>query len=143
MDDKQFAEFLEFRCVQTPCSRCRGLGGYTYGSTTTWQGGWGGAATTWGVCDSCWGSGDANHHWQDLRKLQQGEEARVIMRAAKLLSDAVGADWEGTRPAIVYIKDHLAKIIKQRKDLPPYTRELVHTLVHRLAEFAEGKSLPW
>lgn len=61
---------LEWRDVEDPCPVCSGSGVKTYGSTATWMGGIGGQMVTSGVCDSCWGSGDAHRKWTDLRALR-------------------------------------------------------------------------
>jgi hypothetical protein len=54
-----------------PCKLCTGTGVRTYGSTATWRGGIGGQAMTPGVCDCCWGSGDAERPWINLRELKR------------------------------------------------------------------------
>lgn len=70
MDSKEFYErFLEYRGIEKPCENCRGIGRKAYPSTSTWRGGMGGSMITFDVCDKCWGSGDANEKWVDLRKL--------------------------------------------------------------------------
>lgn len=61
---------LEFRNVDTPCKGCGGAGVKGYANTSTWNHGIGGQMCTSDVCDKCWGSGDANRTWTDLRKLQ-------------------------------------------------------------------------
>ncbi len=53
------------------CPACNGAGSKTYGSTSTWRGGIGGAAMTVGVCDKCWGSGDKNHPGINLRQYEK------------------------------------------------------------------------
>lgn len=57
--DEEVARFLSWRGVETPCPKCHGAGGRMYPSTSTWRGGVGGQSFTRGVCDACWGSGDA------------------------------------------------------------------------------------
>lgn len=70
MTEQEFWDRIwQERGVITPCKHCVGLGVQTYGSTATWRGGVGGAAMTVGVCDKCWGSGDADRPWQSWRKL--------------------------------------------------------------------------
>lgn len=60
--------FLKERGVGTPCPTCRGMGVKWYGSGSTWRGGVGTASCEKDVCDTCWGSGDAENHWLDLRE---------------------------------------------------------------------------
>jgi len=68
LDDYQ--RFLQARNVEVPCRQCSGLGVRSYGSTATWRGGIGGQTITSGVCDQCWGSGDADRPWADLQQLE-------------------------------------------------------------------------
>lgn len=63
------ALILLYRGVETPCESCAGLGVKLYGNTSTWHYGFGGQALTPDVCDSCWGSGDTNRKWTNVRKL--------------------------------------------------------------------------
>jgi hypothetical protein len=68
--EKHYWQVISYRGVEYPCHKCNGLGCITYGSTATWQGGIGGQALTDGVCDHCWGSGDENRKWADLKALK-------------------------------------------------------------------------
>lgn len=61
---------IEERGVREKCPKCYGLGTYAYGSTSTWHGGVGGSTITIGVCDNCWGSGDAHKKWPSHRLLE-------------------------------------------------------------------------
>ncbi len=132
-------DLLQWRNIKTPCPICRGAGGYWYGSTSTWRGGIGGAAMTWGVCDTCWGSGDEHHHWMDLRKLQATEDARVLLQAARVFTDAVGSGWEALHPAVLYIREHILTILKQRRVRPEYTDTVVYSLAKLLKAMVDGK----
>lgn len=63
---------LEIRGIEKACPRCKGSGVELYGSTATWRRGVvAGQAMTNDVCDSCWGSGDADRPWADLRALEK------------------------------------------------------------------------
>ena len=53
----------------TPCPVCSGSGVRTYGDTSTWRGGVGGSAMTTDICDTCWGSGNSDRPWTDLRRV--------------------------------------------------------------------------
>ena len=55
--------------IESPCPACGGIGQRAYASTATWHGGIGGQMITNGICDRCWGSGDDNRHWINLRVL--------------------------------------------------------------------------
>lgn len=54
---------LDWRGVETPCVVCGGTGKRAYESTATWHGGIGGQMITVGVCNKCWGSGEADKPW--------------------------------------------------------------------------------
>ena len=76
--DEAFAEFLELRGVDTPCGGCGGFGVRTYGSTAQWRGGIGGQMLTQGICDKCWGSGDDNSPWMNLRDLIKSRQQEAV-----------------------------------------------------------------
>jgi hypothetical protein len=112
-----YAYSLNIRGVEEPCKSCDGIGSKLYASTAVWRYGIGGAAMTRAVCDKCWGSGDHNKPWADLRKL----EAKISQletdlktnreRCAKIAEDCRSAAtdnfiWECARQAI-------AKAIRQ------------------------------
>jgi hypothetical protein len=67
--DNRLRAMLEWRGVVTPCAVCSGSGRRGYANTSTWRGGSGGQMLTDDVCDSCWGSGDAERPGANLRKL--------------------------------------------------------------------------
>lgn len=70
-EEEFFKELQTRRNIEVPCLRCNGLGEYMYGSTATWRHGIAGQAMTMGVCDQCWGSGNANRKWLNLRELDK------------------------------------------------------------------------
>lgn len=66
------ARFLAWRGIEygnEACPTCGGAGSRSYPSSAGWMGGAGGQAITSGVCDKCWGSGDASRPWLNLRTL--------------------------------------------------------------------------
>jgi len=72
--DSRHKRFLEWRGILENeyddgkcCKGCSGTGYKVYGSTSTWSGGIGGQQITSGICDKCWGSGDINNPWTNLR----------------------------------------------------------------------------
>ena len=89
--EKGFKYFLEFRGVETPCPGCNGIGVKTYGNTSTWMGGIGGSAMTNGVCDKCWGSGDENKKWMNLRSVMSQKSAleRVTAERGKYHAESL------------------------------------------------------
>ena len=56
--------------VEHPCPKCGGLGRRSYPNTTMWRGGAGGQMLSTGICDVCWGSGEAHQKGDDLRKME-------------------------------------------------------------------------
>ena len=68
-EEEVYQRFLEWRNIEYPCEKCEGSGGLVYGSTSTWRHGIGGQTICYDVCDKCWGSGDKNKSWANLRTL--------------------------------------------------------------------------
>lgn len=114
------------------CSTCHGRGSRLYGSTSTWRGGMGGASVTLDVCDTCWGSGNRVRPWTDLRKLRDGEDARVALRAATFLADSVGASMDLTKPALRALSGELVRLGNGRKPRPAYFYDLSRALAKAL-----------
>ena len=72
--DRMYDDMLLWRGINreggdTPCKVCGGSGVRAYGNTATWRGGIGGQMITSDICDRCWGSGNAEKPWQNLRRL--------------------------------------------------------------------------
>lgn len=100
--------FVMYRNVEDPCPECSGLGVKTYASTATWAGGIGGMTATSGVCDKCWGSGDKNRPWTNLKKVRSmhyenerlKQEQRelcyeLIESNARRLLETLQDNWDG------------------------------------------------
>ena len=68
--DKLYVRFLDYRglAVDEACKCCSGSGVRVYANTSAWRGGIGGQAMTTDVCDKCWGSGNKNKPWLNLRR---------------------------------------------------------------------------
>lgn len=81
--DRLKNERLDWRGVETACPKCGGSGAIWYGSTAMWRGGIGGAAMTRGACSTCWGSGDADRPWTNLRNLE-GDIAKLRKEVERL-----------------------------------------------------------
>ena len=73
------------------CKKCQGTGIICYGSTALWRDGLGGAAITPGVCDECWGSGNARRPWISHRT-HEALEAHVteLEDTIRLVSKSCG-----------------------------------------------------
>ena len=78
-------ECCDWRGIEDPCKTCGGSGTRAYGSTSTWHGGVGGQMITNGVCDKCWGSGDAHRPWPSRRKMES--QAATIDRLTARIAD--------------------------------------------------------
>lgn len=68
--EEMYDDFLRWRCIEPgeQCPSCNGSGYKTYGSTSTFRGGFSGQMITSDVCDKCWGSGSQLNKWPDWRK---------------------------------------------------------------------------
>jgi hypothetical protein len=105
MNDKStrqaaYEEMLMIRGIKEPCKACSGLGVTAYGNTSTWHHGIGGQAVTSDICDECWGSGDKNKPWMNLKhaaKLTQDIKDRdeAISRAIKEMRHSAEHDFMG------------------------------------------------
>jgi hypothetical protein len=69
----------EERC----CSECQGSGIKTYATSATWRGGSGGMTLTTDVCNTCWGSGDANRPWPSHREIERLRAALAKITAGR------------------------------------------------------------
>ena len=79
---KSYKEILAWRNIylelgDEPCPACNGAGVRTYGSTCTWHGGVGGQTMTSDICNRCWGSGNSNKPWLNLRRLTSADIKRL------------------------------------------------------------------
>lgn len=128
--------YLEWRDVQTPCERCKGTGKRVYGSTSVWRGGAGGCAMTTDVCDRCWGSGDANHPWTNLREREASEKKRIEERAADLFARRLGARINTLRPAMEAIALELDRLSRGRKERPYHFADSCEMLAKLLRALA-------
>lgn len=107
--------FLEMRGVETPCTKCRGFGTRTYGSTATWHGGMGGAAMTNGICDKCWGSGDDNQPWLNLRTLDNNRKAWEQDQCQQWLANRLGCGLDKLKLRVGQLSDLCRKQANRRK----------------------------
>lgn len=106
---------LHYRGVQDPCPKCRGVGVRSYSSTATWCGGMGGHGFTSDVCDACWGSGDANCPWTDLRKLGEERQAWENEQCIAYFARATGATLSSSREHMREIANILDREERRRK----------------------------
>ena len=95
---KEFYEAIEkrnqdfmmyYKGIENPCPTCGGLGTRAYGSTATWYGGIGGQMITQGICDKCWGSGDKDKTWTNLRVLRSILTKEQITKYSDITSKGI------------------------------------------------------
>jgi hypothetical protein len=77
-----YERFLQWRGIDThagdvPCPRCKGAGVRGYGDGSTWRMRGSGQRCTMDVCDHCWGSGNAEKPWLNLRSISPAELDRL------------------------------------------------------------------
>lgn len=87
-DSERFGQYLlDMRGIDgEPCRECGGVGVKAYGDTSTWRGGVGGQMITNAVCDRCWGSGDPDRPWVNLRTLKSDQEQAIRAAVEKALA---------------------------------------------------------
>jgi len=116
---------LDWRGINTPCGDCGGRGSKAYPNSAGWAGGIGGQAMTSGVCDKCWGSGDAEKTWANLRHVsahieQATRELDVALARAEQLAaseaerDAAIARAEAAEAERDSLRRQLAQAVKAR-----------------------------
>jgi hypothetical protein len=66
-----YRSFTNFRGIEKTCKECLGKGKKPYGNTSIWRKSIGGNAITVGICDKCWGSGDEENPWLNLKMLDR------------------------------------------------------------------------
>lgn len=108
----------DYRGVETPCRACNGWGVRLYGSTSTWRGGAGGASVTRDVCSACWGSGDANRHWLNLRELRKEQRAWEAKQAIEWWCRELGFYSSMYRQGLLDLAE-LAEKQSRKRRLPP------------------------
>lgn len=136
---KALAWMLERRGIERPCEWCQGFGQRGYASTATWRGGMGGAAMTSDVCDHCWGSGNADSPWTDLRRLRNEEDHRVHLRAGELLAQRCGAGLRTLLPGLDELCAELDKFERQRRKRPYGFDTVVRCLAGVLRDMVAAK----
>ena len=99
------SEFLAWRGIdpQEVCPACSGAGSRAYGSTSAWRGGIGGQTITRGICDYCWGSGNAVHPWTNLRRLEAPMTAAELRAFLNLLMNS--DPWYGGQATLAQLAD--------------------------------------
>jgi hypothetical protein len=123
-------QIKDWRGLENICSRCGGCGKRSYGSTSTWRGGMGGSSVTVDICDRCWGSGEDQKPWLDLRKLESIIAEQAQQRSLTHLTGV--ADMSVLKPALNELIKELKKLANGRKPRPQYFYNVCELLAKRL-----------
>jgi hypothetical protein len=138
--DDALSEVLRLRGVEAPCEACHGMGAMWYPNTSTWRYTAGGGSTR-DVCDSCWGTGDADRQGVNLRKMAAEEDARVAARSVVLLGESVGVEMETMRPAVLALVKELESLSKTKnKPRPPWFSLACEQVAKALRNGLEAKN---
>jgi hypothetical protein len=140
LSDEARRWFFHMRGIETPCSSCTGLGTKWYSSGATWHGGMGTASCERDVCDVCWGSGDHNRPWTDLRKLRDEEKVRIAEAAGRLFAERCGLFMTILRPGIEELCQELDKFQRGRKVRARGFNTVAGCLAKLLREIVEASS---
>lgn len=108
-------QFLERRDIETSCPRCGGFGVCAYGNTSTWHGGIGGNMICNDICSTCWGSGDKNKPWLDLRTLKNERQNWEKDQCLQYLADRLGCGLPSLRTRVQQLSDLCRKQASKRK----------------------------
>ena len=143
--ERLLLQMLRWRGVRDPCLKCKGSGVWLWPSTATWRGGMGGAAMTYDVCDSCWGSGDRYRSGVDLRRLRDEEGKRVAERAVGHLLHAAGVSLgsaSGAVEALCVELDNLASPPPRKREplRPAFFQDICRSLARALRNGRAGKT---
>ena len=118
-DEDAYYYMLEMRDIPIDdvCKVCTGYGVRLYSHGSTWRGGVGTNSFQHDICDNCWGSGNRERPWRDLRTLETDFRERVAERAVDLLAHSCGAQFqsESTKAQVRIIIDHIDAIQRKRK----------------------------
>jgi hypothetical protein len=74
----------------------------------------GGQTITVDVCDACWGSGERDRPWANLRTMRNDIERMVAERAVDALARAAGATLQTTRKEVAEIAEILRTASRKR-----------------------------
>ena len=115
MGDESLAWALRVRGVDNPCSACMGMGVRRYSSGSTWRGGMGTASYAHDVCDQCWGSGDADKPWTNIREVEKQRREWEAEQCAKWLAERAGVSMCNLKDGLTHIIGAIEKEAKRRK----------------------------
>lgn len=116
------------------CPTCQGRGSRVYGSGATWRGGAGVASYQRDVCDTCWGSGDAQNPNANLRdelaELHAALHAKGAAASGAWLAAKLGLEHETMRRELPVV----AKKLRTMRGLGFWSGMLCDLLAKALEE---------
>lgn len=114
------------------CDKCHGMGVRSYSNTSLWRGGIGGQAISSGICDGCWGSGNKDKPWMNLRTMEVDMRRQIAEQAVDALARSCGASLSPTTTmSIKEIIEQLDLMTRKRK-ISFWTDELANGLANLL-----------
>lgn len=126
---------LALKLKGVACTGCGGFGNRAYGSTSTWQGGIGGAAITRDVCDKCWGTGRTDKTGADLRTIKNVMRRLEVESSRKWFDEAIGVKLRTCRDCI----PDIAKKLRSTRWGQFWTARTAEVIADALEEVAEKK----
>jgi len=124
--------------IEHPCPRCSGEGLRCYNNGSGWRGGVSFSKPTIDLCDECWGSGDAETPFRNLREFEaECERARSVSLLDEVLRWYRGAN----RAAVSELAALLHKIDEGRvgRGASFAACRLAGVLASRLEDAAKGE----
>ena len=142
--DRAWEDLLAQRGVdpEAVCEACAGVGVRVYSNTSTWRKGVGGQAITSGICDVCWGSGDPEKPWLNLRELEAQKAIEIAQRALTAVIDSCAANSSATKGSIKEIIVVLDKLTRARKT-GLWTAPLANSLANILRRAIGEPEVKW
>lgn len=110
-----YKAILDYRGIINPCKKCSGFGECTYGSTATWRGGIGGQSCTSDVCDKCWGSGNADRPWTNIREVEKRRKNWEESQCLEYLAQRSGANLGRIKNRFLQLSEMCLKESRKRK----------------------------
>lgn len=135
------ARELHARCLQEmgdACPKCNGSGDYLYGHGSTWRGGMGVCASTYDVCDVCWGTGQQSVKGYDIRAAEAALDVARRGASARWFIQTLGLQYSTVRKYVAPVVDKLRRARWGPIDVgfPEFIQRLA-TVLEKLTDDAE------
>ncbi len=119
MHDDAYMQMLSHRNISMDdlCEPCAGFGVRLYSHGSTWRGGMSTVGFRHDICDECWGSGNREQPWRNLRTLEEDIREQVAAAAVDALARSAGATFqsESTKTSVRLIISYLNNIQHKKK----------------------------